>query len=138
MPAPQPNSVIGAVTPGGLAAALQLDPSGNLKVNTQAQGGESQTVTAPDIVTVGAAAVQLLAANVLRMRLVLQNVGTTVIYILFGNGTPSASNYHIALRAGGTSADGSSPPWVDTMWVGAVQAVASANGGACSVAEFTT
>lgn len=98
---------------------------------------ESSTISAAGPQTVGTSPVTLLAANALRKRLILQNVGTTKLWILFGSGTPSASNYHIALPAGGTANDGSSPPYIDTMWLGEVQAIGSAGGGQCGAAENT-
>jgi hypothetical protein len=98
---------------------------------------QSSTISAAGPVTVGTSPVTLLALNALRKRLILQNVGTTKIFILFGAGTPSSSNYHIALPAGGTTNDGSSPVYIDTMWTGQVQAIGSAAGGSVQAAENT-
>lgn len=69
--------------------------------------------------------------------MILQNVGTTRIWILFGAGTPSSSNYHLSLPAGGNANDGSSPPYIDTMWIGQVQAISSAAGGSVNAFENT-
>jgi hypothetical protein len=68
--------------------------------------------------------------------MILQNVGTTRIYIAFG-ATPTTSNYHVALPAGGSQNDGSSLVYVDTLWIGDVQAISSAAGGLLQVTEFS-
>lgn len=97
----------------------------------------SDDVSSAGPVTLGTSSTQLLAANPDRKRLILQNVGTTKIFVLFGSGTASSSNYHVALPAGGTSNDGSSPLYVDELWTGAIQAISSAVGGAIQALEFT-
>lgn len=97
----------------------------------------SSTVSAAGPTTVGTSPVTLLAANASRLRFSLQNVGTTRIWILFGAGTPSSSNYHIALPAGGVADDGSSPIFLDTLWLGLVQAISASAGGRVAVAENT-
>jgi hypothetical protein len=66
----------------------------------------------------------------------LQNVGTTRIYVAFG-ATPTTSNYHFALPAGGSQNDGSSPVYLDTLWLGDVQAISSAAGGLLQITEFS-
>ncbi len=97
---------------------------------------QSETCSAPSVVVVGTSAVVLLAENFQRKRCVLQNVGTTRIYLAFG-AVPTGDAFHVALPAGGTSGDGSSPPWVDELWTGQIQAISSAAGGEVAVAEFT-
>jgi hypothetical protein len=118
---------------------LNLDSSGNLLVagSLTITPTQSNTVSTAGPTTVGTSSTQLLAANAARKRLILQNVGTTKIWILFGAGSASSSNYHIALPAGGTTNDGSSPIYVDTMWTGAIQAISSAAGGSVVAEEFT-
>jgi hypothetical protein len=79
--------------------------------------------------TVGTSSAQAIAANSSRKKLVLQNVGTTVLYVLLGAGSASATNFTFALPSGGSSKDGTCPVYVDTMWQGAVQWISSAAGG---------
>jgi hypothetical protein len=131
-------------TPAGASDGTNMQPllvdgSGKLLVagSLTVTPTESSTVSAPSIVTVGTGSSTLLAANSSRKRLTLQNMGTRVIFILFGAGTASSSNYHIALPPGGTTADGSSPVYSDIMWQGAIQASASGAGGSVAVGEFT-
>lgn len=143
------SSTFGAAMPGtGTAAGasdgvnmkpLLVDGSGNLKIagSFTATPDRSSTVSAAGPTTVGTSPVTLLAANLNRKKFILQNVGTNNIWILFGAGTPSSSNYHIALTPGGTSNDGSSPPYIDVMWQDQVRAVASGAGGSVAVSEFT-
>jgi hypothetical protein len=95
----------------------------------------SNTATAPAGNTIDGTAETVLAANANRKRLILQNVGTTRIYVAFG-ATPTTSNYHLALPAGGSQNDGSSAPYLDTLWIGDVQVISSAAGGLLQVTEF--
>ena len=139
--------LMGVVNPSdtpanGDLAIGALDGARNVKVNVVAGSitvtpPTSNTVSAAGPSTIGASSATLLAANALRKRLILQNVGTTRILILFGAGSASASNYHIALPAGGNSNDGSSAPYVDQLWTGAIQAISSAAGGSVQAMEFT-
>ena len=96
----------------------------------------SSTVSAPGPVAVGVVAVELLAANALRKRMVLQNTGLYPLWILFGVGVPSQTNYHLGLPADGALDDGSSRPWIDELWLGAVQAISS-GAGFCNAFENT-
>lgn len=137
---PAVGTAIGAEDTNGDMAPLLLDASGNLKIagSFTVTPDKSATVTSPGPTTIGTSSAQLLAANSSRKRMVLQNVGTTKLYILFGAGTASSSNYHIALPAGGNTNDGSSPVYSDTLWTGAIQAISSGAGGSVQAMEFTT
>lgn len=97
----------------------------------------SNAASAAAQTTVGTTAAQMLAGNAGRKRLALQNQGTTVIKIVLGAGTPTQSVYHFSLPAAGSTNDGSSPIYLDTMWTGAVQAISSAAGGLLQVTELT-
>jgi hypothetical protein len=97
----------------------------------------SSSATTNALVAVGAANVLGIAANTARRRLIVQNVGTTVIAVLYGSGVASLTNFTFLLPAGGTSKDGSSPIINDTMWQGAVQLFSSAGGGLVTVQELT-
>ena len=126
--------------PNGDLAVVALDGSRNLKVAGSFSSTPVSSNTEPTHgpTTVGTAAVQLLAANANRKALMLQNVGTTRIWILFGAGTPSSSNYDLALPACGVANDGSSlPAQIPILWKGAVQAIGSSPGGSVQAVEFT-
>jgi hypothetical protein len=129
----------------GNPGIAELDDSRNVKINIVA--GTLPPITVPPITSnvssapaqtiVGTSAGQLLAANPNRKRLSIQNVGTTRIYLNFGDVNPTANAFHVALPAGGSTGDGSSPVFQDIMWTGAIQAISSAPGGLVAVAELT-
>jgi hypothetical protein len=98
---------------------------------------QSNTSSAVAQIAVGTSASTVLAANSNRKRLTIQNTGTTVIYLAFGGKTPTPTAYHRALPACGTSNDGSSQPYDDTMETGAVAAISSAPGGTIVIEERT-
>jgi hypothetical protein len=119
-----------------------LDAAGNLLVNVAAGSVtvapvESDTCSTNALVTVGTSSTQAIAANPSRKRLILQNVGTTVLYVLLGTGSASATSLTFILPAGGTSKDGSSIIIFDIMWQGAVQVASSAAGGLMTAQENT-
>jgi len=87
------------------------------------------------VLAVGTTSVQAIAANAGRKKLILQNAGTTQLLVLLGSGTASNSLYSLILPAGGSTRDGSSPIYVDTMWTAAVQAISSSAGGILTVTE---
>lgn len=130
---------IGGKDSNGNFQPLLFDATGKLIVSGSfsATTVQSTTDSSAGPTTVGTSPVTLLAANNSRLKFLLQNVGTTKIWVLFGAGTPSSSLYHIALPAGGTANDGSCPIYIDTMWVGLIQAISSGAGGSCSAVEFT-
>lgn len=97
----------------------------------------ASTVNIPAIQTITTGSNSVLSSNASRLKLTLQNIGTTTLYILFGAGMPSATVFHLALPPGGSAKDGFSAPYIDIMWIGAVQAASSAAGGSLMVGEFT-
>jgi hypothetical protein len=137
-------AISGLVNPGitpadGTIALIAIDSNRNLKVagSLTSTPITSSTSSAASQQTIGTTATQILASNSSRKKYSLQNCGTTIIKILFGAGTPTQSNYHIALPACGSANDGSSPTYIDTMWIGAIQAISSAAGGLLQVLELT-
>jgi hypothetical protein len=98
----------------------------------------SHTVNNGGLATVTTSA-QLLAANssgpTPRVGWSIQNVSTTVIFVLLGAGTASATNYHFALPACGSANDGSSLIFRDTQWQGAVQIAAASGTGKVAFEE---
>jgi hypothetical protein len=139
---PGTGTAVGGETTGGKMGPLLLDASGYLYVDIGAGSivvapVTSTTASSPGPTSVGTSSATALAANSNRKRLTIQNTGTTVLYVLFGAGSASSSNYHIILPAGGTVNDGSSHPYIDEMWQGAVQWASSASGGQGSAYENT-
>lgn len=118
---------------------LLFDASGNLLIAGSLSVGSvtSNAATNAAQTTISTTAITLLNANSSRKRLRIQNLGTTVIKVILGAGTPSQTVYHLALAACGQTNDGSSVSYIDDMWTGAVQAISSAAGGLVSVTELT-
>lgn len=86
---------------------------------------------------VGTTAGQLLAANAGRKGLVIQNTGTTILYLVFGTSTPTTDVYHYALSACTANNDGKGGAWFDESWLGAVQGLSSGASGQCVMTEYT-
>jgi hypothetical protein len=97
----------------------------------------ASTVNDAAILTVGTSSQVALAANTNRVVAILQNNGTNSIFVLYGGGSASPSNYTYILRAGGTTNDGSSPQIFEQTWKGAISVAASSSGGSLAVTELT-
>lgn len=95
-----------------------------------------ETVSTPAQTTVSNAAGTLLVANRGRRGLLIQNTGTTVIYLVLGSATPTATVYHVALAACTAANDGTGGIYNDDSWVGPVQAISSAVGGTVVITEI--
>lgn len=136
---PAVGTPVGGQDNVGNFVPLLFDASGKLLIAGSLSVGAvtSNTITNAAQTTIGTTAAQILAANASRKRVRIQNHGTTVIKLVLGAGTPTQTIYHIALRANGVAEDGSSPIFVDDMWIGAIQAISSAAGGLISVSELT-
>jgi len=72
--------------------------------------------TTPAQTSVGAAAGIILNANSRRFGMMIQNTGTTTIYLSLGSVNPTVSAYHVALRACVSSDDGNGGIFVDDSW----------------------
>ena len=114
------------------STAGALDVAGSLTVTPQS----STTASSPSRQTIGGTAASILAVNASRKRCTVQNVGTTILYLAFG-ATPTTTNFHIALPAGGSTGDGTSTLYSDDLWKGAIEAISSAAGGFVQVTEMT-
>ena len=125
-------------TSGELLIAQLLPGTRVLEVATSPP--TSTTASVPTRQTVGSTSGSILAANGARKGCSVQNVGTVPVLLGFGQ-VPTATAYHLALPAGGSSNDGSSQPWDGTvsgvLWQGAVNAITAAGGGAVVVTEWT-
>lgn len=108
-----------------------------LNTNVTVTPTQSNTSTAPAQTAVGAAASSVLAANAARKRVKIQNTGTTIIYLSFRATNPTVTAYHVALPACGSANDGSSLPYIDTVWTGEIRAISSAAGGTIVIEEDT-
>ena len=134
------------VTNGVVTALLELinlvDQSGNavgvagnpLVVSTAGSTGNASTATVTSVAA-SASSVQLRAANTARLGIVIANTGTLgTIYLLFGSGTASATNFTYSIPPLG-SFTMSSP-----IYTGAIQGIWSTTTGAgpAVVTELTT
>lgn len=126
--------VCDAVIPGNVIAdsnhpALVVD----LSPNGHNQGLEQ--VSNPIVAQFQTTYVTVLQANPARRRLVVQNTGTTGIYLIFGQASKFTSGvaqqftiYHIKIASGAT--------YVDELWRGRVDLVSDAANGVAAVSEY--
>lgn len=107
--------------------------------NLQTTCVEAQTregVSLPAQSTVNATAGELVAANANRRSVLIVNTGTTVIYLAFGDATPTSTAYHLALKACSGANDGTGGYLTESeLATLAIQAISSADGGTCVVTE---
>ena len=96
----------------------------------------NKLVSDPVQVALGVNAVQILAANSARRSLIVQNTGTTVIYLVLGAVDPAPGVYHVALRGGTGVDDGGGTIYAEDSWKGPVRAVSSGMGGRLVVMEI--
>jgi hypothetical protein len=77
----------------------------------------------------------ILEANSGRNELIIANIGTTTIYLCFGQ-TPTTSAYHVPLAPCATANDGTGGILISDVWKGDVQAIAVSS-GTVSVTELS-
>ena len=106
-------------------------------VRALVEPGPQQGVSTPAQTSVGNTAGVILAFNAKRKGFVVQNTGTTVLYLSLGTTLPTATVYHIALKAASSANDGTGGIYIDDGWIGAVNAIGSDVGGTCVVTETT-
>lgn len=104
---------------------------------TSTQAFPRETVSTPAQTAVSNVAGQLIATNRNRRGLVIQNTGTTILYLVLGSATPTSSAHHFALGACSAANDGRGGVYNDDAWIGPVQAISSAPGGTCVICEIT-
>jgi hypothetical protein len=108
--------------------------AGEFNVAEQTAGITSPLFNNP--VPVALSAFMLIRENSSRRELIIQNVGTTAIYIGLGF-PPTATNYTIALNACSAANDGTGGILVNDSWIGPVFVLASAaSGGAVNQTEI--
>lgn len=86
--------------PASLSVPLVLCIEDFARLGSVAFGGATPTVTS---VASATGATTLKAANANRVGLIIANDSTAILYVLFGAGTPSATNYSIQIPAKGTT-----------------------------------
>jgi hypothetical protein len=114
----------------GNSQPSQANPSIVVAIGPNSYDAGSNAASNPLQVPVGTSYVILTQANPKRQRFIVQNVGTTNLFIIFGNAasfSATNNNYHIKIAAGQT--------YTDEMWVGRVDIVSDLAGGVVSFVE---
>lgn len=106
------------------------------KTSTRVIPYQRNTASTPAQTAVGAGAGTILNANALRTGMVIQNTGTTIIYLSMGATAPTVTAYHVALAACTAGDDGKGGIYVDDTWTGIVKAIGSAGGGTVVITEI--
>lgn len=107
------------------------------QVEARVLARERVSVSVPAQTAIGAVAAQIVGTNPARRGLIVQNTGTTTVYLALGGGSPTATVYHVALKACANGDDGSGGIYLDDAWQGAVQAIGSAPGGTLVLTEIS-
>jgi len=84
--------------------------------------------------TVPVVSTQVADVNSDRAELIMQNVGTTVLYVGLGF-PPSLTNYSFALSAGGAANDGTGGFFSSLVWKGSVFVISASAGGLLAITE---
>lgn len=95
---------------------------------------------APTVVAAATSATTLAAGNDARVYLSVFNDSTAILYLLWGSGTPSATNFTIKIPAQGFYELPTGPTTsgnLTTVWVGAIRGVWAAVNGNAYVTEAT-
>lgn len=110
------------------SAPLVLSTEDFARLGSVAFGGAATAVTS---VASAAASTTLKAANAARTGIIIANDSTSILYVLLGTGTASATNYTFAIPAKGTV------PTDRTVngYTGAIQGIWSAANGFAMVTE---
>lgn len=121
-----------ALPPGRAAAAssvpVVLSNEDFARLAAVAFGGSTGTTTS---VTSVATSTLLKAANAARTGITIANDSTSILYVLLGTGTASATNYTFAIAAKGTIASDRTV----TGYTGAIQGIWAAANGFAMVTE---
>lgn len=111
-------------------------PAGIQQVNVVAKP-VSSTTTSPTRITVNTTASQIFAANAIRKRFLVANVGTTTIKFALGSVDPTQTAYHLALPPGAATDDAKGGIYIDEMWTGRLAAISEVDGGVVLTEELT-
>jgi hypothetical protein len=110
-----------------IISTVAIDPAtGNVQGSTASTGATTSVASS-------ATAVTIKAANALRIGLTIANDSTSILYILLGAGTVSATNYTYALPAKGTTA----ADRTITGFTGVVTGIWATANGSALVTELT-
>lgn len=113
----------------------QTDSDGNPVSSGGGAGQSAATTNTPNRINASTSPQTLLAANPARLAgTTIANDSTATLYLLTGNGTPSATNFETVLPPKTT---GPSVAQIDANWLGAVQGVWSSATGAAMINEKT-
>jgi hypothetical protein len=107
-------------------------------VRALVEGSPQIEASTPAQTAISDSAAQVLATNHKRKGLIIQNTGTTIIKLVLGTGTPTATVFHVALKACSAANDGTGGAYIDDSWIGPVQAISSAVGGTMVITEIST
>lgn len=97
---------------------------------------QRNSASTPAQTSVSDSAGVILAANDDRKGLIVQNSGTTTIYLTLGATNPTVTAYHVALAACTAGDDGKGGAYFDEAWTGVVRAIGSAAGGSVVITEI--
>jgi hypothetical protein len=100
------------------------------------EGQGSNTSSAVLQQAVGTSTTNVLSSNAARREVIVVNTGATIIYLGLGQ-TPTATAYHVALKACAAANDGTGGVFVSDMWTGQINAIGSASSGTVVVTELT-
>jgi hypothetical protein len=117
------------VLPGN-SQPSQSNPSLVVAVGPNSYNAGANSASNPLQVPVGITYATLTQANLKRQRVIIQNVGTTNLFIIFGNSSSfgaTNNNYHVKIASGQT--------YTDEMWVGRIDIVSDLAGGVVSFVE---
>jgi hypothetical protein len=109
-----------------------------IPVRALIEGSPQAAVSTPAETSVSDSAGVILVANAKRKGVIVQNTGTTILYLAFGSTNPTATAYHVALKASTGANDGTGGVYMDDACTLTLRALSSAAGGKCVITEFTT
>ena len=104
-----------------------------VSVSPSSYGMSTNAASLPQVQPIGTAYETVAQFNPGRMRILIQNVGTTTLYVIFGNasqvGGDTVTKYHAQILPNAT--------FIDDMWQGRVDIASGAVGGKASIVEFS-
>ena len=128
----KPNQIdICDTTLPGNSLISQNNPSVSVSISPNSYDAGSNAASNPLIALVQLAYQTLLQANPKRQRIIIQNVGSTNLFIIFGIASSfnakDATLYHVKIPSGQS--------YIDEQWVGRIDIVSDAGNGVVSAVE---
>jgi Ice-binding-like len=144
------RALAGVVTSSGavtIAAATQINvPASlltplsvsvaNFPILQQVAFPIAVTGSVPAATTVTSTSSAILAANTARKECRVENTSTVAVYLGLGR-VPTATAYHVALKACAVANDGTGGVYDSTVWKGAINAIVASTSGTVVVTELT-